>query len=76
MTSETSENTIFLRFYDTLCYLKSAICVRIQPADTDVFPAGVRIVVDFYCREKRPAEIYVCVRGIRSFRSIVISLQV
>ena len=53
--------------------VKLSFRVRIQLADTDVIADGVRIVVDLYCREKRPAEIYVCVRGIQSFRSMVIS---
>ena len=53
--------------------MKLSFRVRIQLADTDVIADGVRIVVDLYCLEKRPAEIYVCVRGIQSFRSMVIS---
>ena len=53
--------------------VKLSFRVRIQLADTDVIADGVRIVVDLYCREKRPAEIYVSVRGIQSFRSMVIS---
>ena len=42
--------------------VKWSIRVRIHPANTGVFLAGVRIVVDFYCREKRQAVIYVCIR--------------
>ena len=51
MMSETSENTIFLRFYCALSMscktnpVKLSFRVRIQLADTDVIAVGVRIVV-------------------------------